>query len=56
MKCRSCSWVFDPVKEGNQEKRKCGMCVFGNTYNVRNKREYSRNLLNLVVANNNNDI
>jgi hypothetical protein len=45
MKCRSCSYQFDPLKEGNARKRKCGMCCFGDSYSVRSKKEYDKNLL-----------
>ena len=45
MKCRNCSYHFDPLKEGNTKKRKCGMCYFGDSYSVRSKKEYERNLL-----------
>jgi hypothetical protein len=45
IKCRSCSYQFDPLKEGNSQRRKCGMCCFGDSYSIRSKREYEINLL-----------
>ncbi len=38
MKCKDCSYQFDPLKEGNSKKRKCGMCVFGDSYSIRSKK------------------
>ena len=35
MKCKNCSYQFDPLKEGNSRKRKCGMCCFGESYSVK---------------------
>ena len=32
LKCKNCSYKFDPIKEGNSKKRKCGMCCFGDSY------------------------
>jgi hypothetical protein len=49
MKCRSCSYQFDPQKEGNSKKRKCGMCCFGDSYSVGSKRDYERNMLFAVI-------
>ena len=49
MKCISCSYQFDPLKEGNSKKRKCGICVFGDSYSIRSKKEYERNLLFMMV-------
>ena len=49
MKCKICSYQFDPMKEGNSRKRKCGMCSFGDSYSVRSKREYERNLLFIMM-------
>ena len=49
IKCRNCSYKFDPSKEGNSKKRKCGMCCFGDTYSVRSKREYEKNLLFTII-------
>ena len=49
LKCRNCSYQFDPLKEGNSRKRKCGMCCFGDSYSVRSKKEYKRNLLFIMV-------
>jgi hypothetical protein len=49
IKCRSCSYHFDPVNEGNPKKRKCGMCCFGDSYSVRSKKEYVRNLLFAMI-------
>jgi hypothetical protein len=35
-------------KRGN--KRKCGMCCFGDLYSVRlSKKEYERNLLRIMI-------
>ena len=45
MKFRNCSYQFDPLKEDNPRKRKCGMCCFGDSYSIRSKKEYERNLL-----------
>jgi hypothetical protein len=47
--CRSCSYQFDPLKEGNLKKRKCGMCSFGDSYSVRSKKEYNKNLLFAMI-------
>ena len=49
IKCRSCSFQFDPLKEGNSKKRKCGMCCFGDSYSIRSKKEYERNLLFAMI-------
>ena len=49
IKCKSCSFQSDPEKEGNLKKRKCGMCCFGDSYSIRSKREYGRNLLFAVI-------
>ena len=49
MKCRNCSYQFDPLKEGNSRKRKCGMCSFGDSYSVRSKKEYERNLIFTMI-------
>ena len=50
MKCTSCSYQFDPIKEGNSRKRKCGMCCFGGSYSIRSKKkEYERNLLFAMI-------
>ena len=49
MKCRSCSYQFDPIKEGNSKKRKCGMCCFGDSHSIRSKKEYERNLLFAMI-------
>ncbi len=49
IKCTSCSFQFDPIKEGNSRKRKCGMCCFGDSYSVRSKKEYERNLLFAMI-------
>jgi hypothetical protein len=49
IKCRSCSYQFDPLKEGNSKKRKCGMCCFGDSYSVGSKKEYERNLLFAMI-------
>jgi rubredoxin len=49
MKCKNCSYQFDPTKEGNSKKRKCGMCCFADSYSVRSKKEYERNLLTAMI-------
>jgi hypothetical protein len=50
IKCRNCSYQFDPLKEGNSRKRKCGMCYnFGDSYSIRSKKEYERNLLSAMI-------
>ena len=49
IKCRDCSFKFDPFKEGNSRKRKCGMCCFGDSYSVGSKKEYDRNLLIAII-------
>ena len=49
VKCRSCSYQFYPTKEGNSKKRKCGMCCFGDSYSIRSKKEYERNLLMVMI-------
>ena len=49
MKCRNCSYQFDPAKEGGSRKRKCGMCCFGESYSVRSKKEYEKNLLFAMI-------
>jgi hypothetical protein len=49
IKCRNCSYQFDPSKEGNSTKRKCGMCCFGDSYSVRSKKEYENNLLFMMI-------
>ena len=49
MKCRNCSYKFDPTKEGNSKKRKCGMCCFGDSYSIKSKKEYVRNLLFMMI-------
>lgn len=51
MKCKNCSYQFNPVKEGNSKKRRCEMCCFGDSYLVRSKKDYETNLLlNLVES------
>jgi len=45
MKCRNCSYQFNPSSEGNSRKRTCGMCCFGDSYSVRSKKVYDANLL-----------
>jgi hypothetical protein len=51
MKCKNCSYQFDPIKEGTSRKRKCGMCCFGDSYSVRSKKKYQKNLLlNLIES------
>ncbi|HEY6658051.1 MAG TPA: hypothetical protein VIZ62_05945 [Nitrososphaeraceae archaeon] len=49
MKFRNGSYQFDPLKEGNSKKRKCGMCCFADSYSVRSKKEYERNLLFAMI-------
>ena len=49
IKCRSCSYQFNPSKEGNSKRRKCGMCCFGDSYSIRSKKEYERNLLVEII-------
>ena len=49
IKCRNCSYQFDPSKEGNSKKRKCGMCCFADTYTIRSKRQYEKNLLFAMI-------
>ena len=49
MKCKNCSYHFDPSKEGNSKKRKCGMCCFGDTFDIRSKKEYERTLLLAMI-------
>ena len=48
IKCRNCSCQFDPLKEGNIRKRKCGMCSFGDSYSIRSKKEYE--LFAMIVS------
>ena len=49
IKCKKCSYRFDPSKEGNSRKRKCGMCCFGDSYTIRSKKEYEKNLLFMII-------
>ena len=49
MKCKSCSYQFDSSKEGNSKKRKCGMCCFRDSYSVRSKKEYEKNLMFAMI-------
>ena len=49
MKCKKCSYQFDPMKEGNSKKRKYEMCCFGDSYFIRSKKEYERNLLFPII-------
>ena len=49
MKCKNCSYQFDPVKEGNSKKRKCEMCYVGDSYSIRLKKEYERTLLFAMI-------
>ena len=49
MKCNNCSYQFDPLKEGSSKKRKCGMCYFADSYSIRSRKEYERNLLFAVI-------
>ncbi len=55
MKCENCSYQFDPLKEGNSKKRKCGMYCFGDSYSIRSKKEYERNLLLEIIQSQNNN-
>ncbi|HET7643740.1 MAG TPA: hypothetical protein VFK40_09550 [Nitrososphaeraceae archaeon] len=52
IKCRNCSYQFDPLKEGSKQKRKCGMCCFGDSYSLKSKREYETNLLLAIIESN----
>ncbi|MGI0050496.1 MAG: hypothetical protein ACRD8K_02050 [Nitrososphaeraceae archaeon] len=52
MRCIDCSYKFDPLKEGNSKKRKCGMCCFGDSYSVRSPRQYEKNLLFVMIESN----
>ena len=52
IKCRNCSYKYDPLNEGNSRKRKYGMCCFGDSYSVRSKKEYERNLLFVMIESN----
>jgi hypothetical protein len=49
LKCKNCSYTFDPLKERNSKKRKCGICCFGESYSVRSKNEYETNLLFALI-------
>ncbi len=49
VKCRNCSYKFDPLKEGNSRKRKCGMCYFGDSYSVSSSRQYDKTLLLAII-------
>jgi len=49
IKCGSCSYQFDPLKEGNSRKRKCGMCCVGDSYSIRSKKDYERNLVLMMI-------
>ncbi|HEX2406959.1 MAG TPA: hypothetical protein VHJ38_07095 [Nitrososphaeraceae archaeon] len=49
MKCKNCSYQFDPIKQGNSKKKKCGMCCFGDTYTIRSKTQYEKNLLFAMI-------
>ena len=49
MKCKKCSYQFDPMKEGNSKKRKYEMCCFGDSYFIRSKKEYEGNLLFPII-------
>jgi NADPH-dependent curcumin reductase CurA len=41
--------IPEPTKEGNSKKRKYGMCCFGDSYSIRSKKEYERNLLIAMI-------
>jgi hypothetical protein len=49
IKCRNCSYQFDPSKEGNSRKSKYGMCCFGDSYSIKSKREYEKDLLMAII-------
>ena len=50
MKCRNCSYKFDPSKEGNSRKRKCGLCYnFGDSCSTRSKKEYKKYLIFAMI-------
>lgn len=49
LKCRDCSYKFDPSKEGNSRKRKCGMCCFGDSYSVSSSTQYDKTLLLAII-------
>jgi hypothetical protein len=38
-----------PDKEANSKKRKYEMCCFGDSYFIRSKKEYERNLLFPII-------
>jgi hypothetical protein len=51
IKCKNYSYQFDPSKEGNLKKRKCGMSCFADSYSIRSsKKEYERNLLFAMIG------
>jgi hypothetical protein len=33
----------------SKQKRKCGMCYFGDSYSVRSKKEYERNRMSTLI-------
>ena len=49
MKCRDYSYQFDPSKEDNSRKRKCGMCCFGDSYSIKSKKKYEKNMLFTII-------
>jgi hypothetical protein len=49
IKCKNCSYQFDPLKEGNSRKRKCGMCCFGDSYSVSSSRQYNNRLVLAII-------
>ena len=49
MECKNCSYLFDPLKEGNSRKRKCGMCCFGDSYSIKSKKKYEKNMLFAMI-------
>ena len=55
MKCRNCSYQFDPIKEGNSRKRKCGLCCFGDSYSISSSRQYDKTLLLAIIKSQENE-
>ncbi|HET8858275.1 MAG TPA: hypothetical protein VFM28_12190 [Nitrososphaeraceae archaeon] len=37
------------LKENNSKKRKYGMCCFGDSFCIRSKKEYERNLIFAMI-------
>ncbi len=44
-----CKDQFDPNKEGNSNKRKCGLYCFGDSYYIRSKKEYKKYLIFAMI-------